>query len=261
MLAEYLHAYAVIMNAQKRRWLTEFHYMDAFAGPGVARSKDPEVVAYLAGSPQRAIDCQPAFDRLWFVDRNRSRVERLNSQIEAAEQQSRSTVRHGDANAEIREIVGELGRSERALAFLDPYGLQVDWQTVSYLAQTRKVDVFINFSLMDVTRNLRREGGPSIEFRQDLERVMLSTRWVDDLYVDQGELWGAGRRYRRAVTARQVADHYCDDLRTVFDYVSNYAIMTNTRGGPIYALVLASHNARAVAIMNDIIQKYQLLRE
>src|SRR3972149_3240999 len=69
MLSEDSHAYAVIMNAQKRSrpgrraWVPGFYYVDTFAGPGIAESKaDPEVIEYLEGSPLRAVDCSPPFD-------------------------------------------------------------------------------------------------------------------------------------------------------------------------------------------------------
>src|SRR5437867_2897684 len=73
MVSEYSHAYAVIMAAQKRRWLKSFHYIDGFAGPGIAEfGDDSEVKEYLNGSPIRALECTPPFDHLWFVERNRT---------------------------------------------------------------------------------------------------------------------------------------------------------------------------------------------
>ena len=268
MLSEYSHAYAVIMNAQKRSrpgrraWLTGFYYVDTFAGPGIAESKaDPEVIEYLEGSPLRAVDCSPPFDHLWFIDRNSRRLSALRQLLEEHGALPRSTLRRGDSNLLLTEVISSLSATERAIVFLDPYGLQVEWDTVRALASSRKADVFINFSLMGVFRNLRLTGGPSPAIRERLAAVMFSTEWIDRLYVQQSGFWSEPVLHRRQVTASEVCRHYRDDLTSIFPYVSNAAIMTNSRGGPIYALVLASHNERAAGIMNDIIGKYQLQRQ
>jgi len=267
MLSEYCHAYAVIMNAQKRSrpgkraWLTGFYYIDAFAGPGIAESKDPEVIEYLEGSPLRAVACSPAFDHLWFIDRNSRRLSALGQLLDEHGGLARSTLRRGDSNRLLTEVISSLSGTERAIVFLDPYGLQVEWDTVRALASSRKADVFINFSLMGVFRNLRLTGGPSPAIRERLATVMFSTDWIDRLYVQQSGFWSEPVLHRRQVTASEVCRHYRDDLTRIFPHVSNAAIMTNSRGGPIYALVLASHMERAAGIMNDIIGKYQLQRQ
>ncbi len=87
---------------------------------------------------------------------------------------------------------------------------------------------------------------------------MISDSWVDELYVEQGSLIGSPVKYRTQLGPQKVAQRYSHDLSTVFDYISNTAIMRNSTGGAIYALMLASHNNRAAAIMNDIIRKYGL---
>lgn len=259
MLAEYLHAYAVIMNAQKRSWLTAFHYIDAFAGPGIAEFRGKaDVIEYLKGSPVRALECSPRFDHLWFMDRNKVRAGQLHALLVEHDSQDRAAVMTPrDSNPKIRDLVGRLDTTERALVFLDPYG-QVQWETVRALGQNRKVDVFINFSLMGVIRNLRRREGPTPAFRERLRSVMISDSWVDELYVEQGSLIGSPVKYRTQLGPQKVAQRYSHDLSTVFDYISNTAIMRNSTGGAIYALMLASHNNRAAAIMNDIIRKYGL---
>jgi hypothetical protein len=93
-----------------------------------------------------------------------------------------------------------------------------------------------------------------------LQTVMRDPGWLLELYVQQSSFWEQPLTYRGQLTAGRLASRYRTDLQQVFSHVSEYAIMTNSRGGPIYALVLASHREPAARIMSDIMAKYQLLR-
>jgi hypothetical protein len=54
---------------------------------------------------------------------------------------------------------------------------------------------------------------------------------------------------------------YADQIFSLFSFVSNPVIMTNSKNAPLYALFLASHNQTAVKIVNDIFSRYERLRE
>ena len=85
---------------------------------------------------------------------------------------ARSSFHVGDSNPIIQALARELSSRERALVVLDPYGLQVRWETVAALGSSGKADVFINFSQMGVIRTLRRTGGPAPGFRSMSDGVM-----------------------------------------------------------------------------------------
>jgi three-Cys-motif partner protein len=189
LLEDYLKPYAVIMNAQKsdapnrKAWLDDFYYIDAFAGPGAVTmrengSVDQEAQKYLDGSTMRAVECRPPFDHLWFIDKRQSRKHTLTEELKRRDALHRASIVIGDCNKILDDILGQLERKRRvyrALAFLDPYGLQLDWSTVLKLANTKKLDVFINFSLMGVTRNLSLREKPSQAVMDTLNRVMADT--------------------------------------------------------------------------------------
>jgi three-Cys-motif partner protein len=232
MVSAYAHEYSKIMNSQrqKRGWPHAYHYIDGFAGPGIAVFKDDaEVSAYLMGSPLRALECEPPFDRLWFVDRSRARAALLNQNIKGLSLHERATILHGDANQRIQQLVSGLDRKDHALAFLDPYGLQVEWKTMQILANSGIVDVLVNFPLMGIIRNLKRFGGPTVTVRRILDRVMADTTWIDELYVRQGRFEDEPVPVRGVLAAEKVAEHYASDLRGIFREVSDYAIMTNSK--------------------------------
>ena len=42
----------------------------------------------------------------------------------------------------------------RALCILDPYGLHFDWQVIFNIGQMRTFDIFLNFPVEDMNRNI-----------------------------------------------------------------------------------------------------------
>ena len=42
---------------------------------------------------------------------------------------------------------------KRALCLLDPYGLHLDWEVMLQAGQSKAVDMFLNFPVMDMNRN------------------------------------------------------------------------------------------------------------
>jgi three-Cys-motif partner protein len=262
LLEKYLRAYARIMSSQKRKrgWPEAFHYIDAFAGSGQARAKDEE--RYIEGSPLRALQCDPPFDYCWFIERSPQRVEKLES-LRSQFPNREIIIRLGDCNQILREeIIPQITRQrQHGLVFLDPYGLQVEWETVVALAKAKTFDVFVNFPLMGVIRILKSDEPPTERRRGLLKKVMGDDLWVNRIYYSQWTLLGEIKQERYIIRAEWLARIYADKVKEIFKYVSNPVIMTNSKNAPLYALFLASHNQTAVKIVNDIFSRYKRLRE
>jgi three-Cys-motif partner protein len=265
LLTKYLKAYSDIMNKQKQEWLRAYYYIDAFAGSVQPKAKDEE--RYIDGSPLRALRTQPRFDGYWFIDVSQQRIERLERLREEFNYYS-IRIRQGDCNEILRnEVIPQITWSskQRAIVFLDPYGLQVEWETVKALASARTFDIFVNFSLMGVTRLLRRDSPPEMNVREQLNKVMGSTDWIDQIYqpptYSQLSLFEEQQPSLSRDTLRTewLASLYTEHLRELFPYVSRPVIMTNSTNSAIYALCLASHNQTAVKITNDIFKRYEKL--
>ncbi len=147
-------------------------YVDAFAGSGDRRvvrecggifSGEPlhTVTETLSGSARRALTIEPSFNHFVFNEPDPERNRAL--QCLRREHSLRDIrVFDGDANAVLRDVFGaprwriRAHQKARAVVFLDPYALQVDWATLEMLAKTKAVDVWYLFPLRDVTRQLAR---------------------------------------------------------------------------------------------------------
>ncbi|MDQ2806485.1 MAG: three-Cys-motif partner protein TcmP [Chloroflexota bacterium] len=194
LLQKYLDAYAHIMGSQE--WCRAYHYIDAFAGSvyPTLKSNIPatqerfpiasEQEQYILGSSKRALLTTPPFTVCWFVELESQRLSRLRElQSDFPDRDIR--IRDTDCNQVLRtEIVPLITKqsAQRAVVFLDPYGLQVEWATVQALATAGTFDIFVNLSLMGITRLLKRDSPPDPPTMELLNRMMGNTSWVAKLY-------------------------------------------------------------------------------
>jgi three-Cys-motif partner protein len=248
--------------------LRKVGYIDAFAGSVRPRAKEDEE-RYIDGSPLRALQTEPQFDGYWFVDLSPRRIERVQ-RLRTEFPSCAINVHQGNCNEILcNEIVPQLPYSskQRAFVFLDPYGLQVDWETVRELANTRTCDIFVNFSVMGVTRLLPRDQNPEPEVIEQLSKVMGSTNWITQIYREppeiQLDIFGNSTEpilRRDTIQGEWLASLYTEQLGSLFQNVSRPVLMRNSTNSVLYALCLASHNKTAVNITNDIFNRYERLR-
>lgn len=273
LLTKYLNAYSVIMNNQKtpnnptgKPWLKAYYYIDAFAGSVRPTAKEDEQ-RYIEGSPLRALRTEPPFDGYWFIDVSPQRTERLERLCDEFPKR-KINVCQGDCNEILcNDIIPNLllnkKSTQRAFVFLDPYGLQVDWETIIKLAKTKACDIFINFSVMGITRLLPKDKEPETEVLERLNKVMGGVDWLEQIYQSPQNIQlnlfdhQETNASRDKISADRLADLYIERLKRLFGHVSNPVIMKNSKNGALYALCLASHNEKAIKITNDIFKSYE----
>jgi three-Cys-motif partner protein len=158
---KYLAAYATIMNAlrEKKRGF-RFAYIDAFAGTGYNTTKPrddefmpffeglrtPDSQRFLDGSARIALRVEPRFDRYIFIERSPTRFKEL---AKLADEFPSLKDRIQCVNAEATNYLDDLcqnknWKSHRAVLFLDPFGMQVTWKTITAIAKTGAVDLWLS---------------------------------------------------------------------------------------------------------------------
>ncbi|MEA5512094.1 three-Cys-motif partner protein TcmP [Crocosphaera sp. UHCC 0190] len=271
LLAKYLQSYSWIMNREKEKWLKGYYYIDAFAGSVRPRAKgEDDEQRYIEGSPLRALRTEPKFGGYWFIDVSSKRIERIQ-RLKEDFPDCNIEVYQGNCN----EILGDQlipkfnSSSKRAFIFLDPYGLSIDWETIKKLANTKKCDIFVNFSIMGVTRILPKDKKPNPEHIELLNRIMGNTDWIEEVYKPQSSIQlnlfydqneETSSLKRGPINAEWLANLYTEQLRAIFEYVSQPVLIKNSTNSVLYALCLASHNKTAVKITNQIFKRYEKLK-
>lgn len=259
IIQKYAHAYSTILSAQKRLPLSHV-YVDAFAGAGryVSR-RSGELVP---GSPQIALQTHPPFQEYHFIDIDEVKVRLLEK---IAGERPDVTVYHGDCNNILIERVLPRIRYEnyrRGLCILDPYGLHLEWRTVQAIAKMRTIEVFLNFPVMDMNRNVlwRDPNGVDPDQASRMTAFWGNDSWHSLFYQKEPQLplWGDPPT-RKAVTNDDVVGAYLDRLRKVagFSYVPQPLAMRNSTNAVVYYLIFASHKAVAGDIVEQIFAKYR----
>lgn len=279
-LRKYLHAYTVIMKGQP--WCRGYHYIDAFAGPGEheIRQRKPKLRSdaqqalltvssfggeqeeqrqFLDGSPRVALDLEFPFTNYIFIECSKARVSALEQLKAEYGARRRIYIRKEDCTKYLRDKVANNPKldwkTNRAIVFLDPFGMQVGWQTIADLAATKAIEIFLNFPVgMAIQRLLLKQPDKfTVAQRRRLDDYFGSCEWFDVLYTRHKSLFADELQDKINASGVALLKWYRDRLRTAFPHISKAALIRNTRGGHLYYLLLASHNSTGVKIANEIL--------
>lgn len=259
IIARYLAEYTKVLKNQPFKTA----YIDAFAGTGYVDQTDdqgsllfPDLAAsepqrLIEGSAVRALKTEPSFDRYIFIERNEERCAQLESlRQKYPERAANILIQHGDANMQIRDLCRRDWKQHRAVLFLDPYGMQVEWPTIEAIASTRAIDLWILFPLgIGVSRLLTRSGDIPAEWRRRLDLLLGTTDWYDEFYrvEHQSNLFGEQERIVTKASTDVIGRYFNDRLKTVFAGVAPQPrVLANSRNCPLYLLCFAVGNPRGV---------------
>lgn len=154
-----LGMYAEIFSTgMKKSWDLRV-YLDLFSGPGHSRMR--ENGRFVLGSPLIALSLRDRFDRYILADENAAAIAALRERAGRIAPDRDLRFVQGDANDRIDEILGHIPAatdgSVLSFCFLDPYKLNISFETVRKLATGRSIDFLILLALhVDANRNLER---------------------------------------------------------------------------------------------------------
>jgi len=266
IVSAYLSAYTTALKNAPFETL----YIDAFAGSGYrtsARRKIADVSSellfpdlsmdepqnLLAGSARRALLTQPEFHRYVFIERHtayRAELAKLTSEFPHLAE--RIEILGGDANEELKELCRQTWRRRRAVLFLDPYGMQVEWSTVEAIAGTKAIDLWLLFPLgIGVNRLLTRSADIPEPWRRRLDLLLGTTDWFDEFYRVEAEPNLFGDAEQRVIKASMatIGRYFVRRLGTIFSgVVEEPAVLCNSTNNPLYLLCFAVGNEKGKPI-------------
>lgn len=266
ILAEYLRSYTTALKHQQFKTA----YIDAFAGTGYRsraegdereslfpRVDDAPPETLLDGSAQIALKTVPRFDRYIFIERNRDRYQqllRLRQDFPALEDDIE--VREEEANAFVQGLCQKNWKKHRAVLFLDPYGMQVEWATIEAVAATRAIDLWLLFPLgVAVNRLLTLDGQIPEGWRRRLDLLLGTTSWQDEFYRVEtvSTLFGQEELRVKTATTQTIGHYFNERLKSVFAGVAEEPkVLFNSSHCPLYLLCFASGNPRGAPIALNI---------
>jgi three-Cys-motif partner protein len=265
IVKEYARPYSLIMTRQGERYPNPFKhfYIDAFAGVGKHMSRTKNEI--VDGSPRIVLDIDPPFCEYHFVDIDNERVQELEK-LKSEYFQKKIYVHSGDANRIlVNEIFPMIGRERygKGLCLLDPYGLHLNWCVVKAAGMTGKIEIFLNFPIMDMQRNVFYHDRNNVEQKQLLR---MNEFWGDESWQDL--VWGispqlgffeGSKEEKSKWTERNVVEGYRQRLLNTagFSYAPDPIPMINSKKSVIYYLFFASPNKTGNKIARGVLKKWR----
>ena len=279
--AKYVAAYLTIMNNYRDKYNWKLIYFDGFAGSGSRGESEPydetdkglfdiseididksESEVYV-GAAERVLQISiPKFDYYYFNERNQESINALKAKLSRySSVNARLEFRCNDANAELFKLSKALhnDRHLKALVLLDPFGMQLDWDSIASLKGSG-ADVWILVPTGVIINRLL-DGKGELLFSNKLQKFfgMSESEIRSFFYEDRTEMTLFGEEtycYKLPNAIRRIADLYITKLSEIFKYVlKEPLILYNRRGIPIFHFVFASNNQSAGKIASEIVGK------
>jgi three-Cys-motif partner protein len=274
---KYLHAYGQIFEKNvKASWYRTI-YVDAFAGTGYRTNpkrhraaanplfNDKDAISFQKGSAIAALEAEPSFDEYVFAELSENYASELEKlRLKFPGKANKIHVVQREANAFLQSWCAKINwHNTRAVVFLDPYGMQVDWKTIEAMGKTQGVDVWILFPLgQAVNRLLTRNRIPEGAWAYRLTGFFGTDEWKSSFYRPQRQLtlFGPSGNFEKMADFASIGKFFIYRLETVFAKVAkNPRPLYNTRNVPIFLLCFAAANPKgaptAVKIAQSILGK------
>ena len=254
LLRKYLQAYVKVLRVQG--WCKGYEYIDAFAGTGKPKSRDAQ--RYVGGSPRVALELPHPFTKYHFIESSNWRIKKLD-RLRKNFPKNQVEIYHGDCNDVLRTriVPGLPVKSyKRAIAFLDPFGMQLKWNTLEEVARAQTIEVFLNLPVMAINRNVRlqRKENISPTARERMDDFW-GTDWVAELYEEDETLFGP-ETVRIKQSGKDLGHRFQKRLKQIFPHCTVPVLMTNSKKAPLYCLIFAGHNSTGVNIAASIFGKF-----
>lgn len=267
---KYLHAYTTIMKDR------DFHfaYVDAFAGTGYYEPKrdenadqmlfdfaSEETQMFWDGSARIALQVKHPFKEYIFIEKDKNRFSKLKK-LRNEFPNERIEFINSDANDYLINLCAERNwTSNRALVFLDPYGMQVSWETIKSIAETKAIDLWILFPLGAINRMLENDRQISSAKQRTLDRFFGEPDWRKVFYpLTEISLTEENYREKTSDIFAEIGKYFMERMQGIFaGVVDNPPTLYNSNNVPLYLLCFAAGNPRGaetgVKIAQDILLK------
>ena len=258
IFVDYAKAYLKIMNRQP--WAKTL-YFDGFAGSGLIDSSDDN--DNIKGTALRILDINDPkpFDLYYFVEKDERNKTSLQQKIDHSYFGKNAHVVKADCNQKLIDMSRFLKEHQefRALAFIDPYGMTVNWKSIEVL-KGLGIDLWILVPTgVGVNRLLKKDGNIREAWFSKLEQFLgLSRIEIQNHFYSQvtiATLFGEEKFLNKEKSVIQkIGNLYAERLKTVFEFVSDSFIMRNSTNSIMYHFMMATNNINALGIANDVIK-------
>jgi three-Cys-motif partner protein len=237
-------------------------YLDVFAGTGEINAGRnlplldgvQDYDKTILGSARRALSVQRPFSAYVFADIKQTHVGSLkNLENEFPHLADRISVHDGDANETISLFCNNLKGNERALVFIDPFGLSVEWSSLEKIAETKKIDLWYYFPCFSVFRQIDNQGQPISSSVDRLDKFFGTQDWkdafVNTIASNQPDMFQSEQdKNTKIVTTDLATEFMIKRMNTIFEGgVNKNYLRLGKNKMHMFSLIFACSNPRPQA--------------
>ena len=205
----------------------------------------------LDGSAKLALQVEPRFDKYIFIERSPERCQQLEGlKTEFPALANDIDVRQGEANEVIQKLCAAPSKWKlrRAVLFLDPYGMQVDWKTIEAVAATMAIDLWLLVPLgMGMNRLAPKSGKLPESWRQRMNAFLGTSDWYDELYkVEKKSTLFGDHQVQVKASMDVMARYFNNHLKQVFAGVAEEpgVLWSSSKNPAVHVLLRGGQRTR-----------------
>ncbi len=270
---KYVIAYLIIMCSQKekRNGWPEIIYFDGFAGSGYKNTKtnsdeNPSFPNFYidedvySGSPEIVVRLDKKFDKYIFVDIDNNSIQSLKDKLEQYVSPNIVQYINGDVNEELVKFAKSLDKKKAALVLLDPFGMQINWDSIAHLKDLR-VDLWILIPSGIAINRLLDKNGELKNIDRIKDCLGLDEKEIKDIFYNKTQtknLFGEEKEKMQKISnpIYKITELYIKQMGKIWKYVTKKPlVLRNSKNVPIYHFAFASNNKTAEKIASQIVEE------
>ncbi|MBF0429586.1 MAG: three-Cys-motif partner protein TcmP, partial [Magnetococcales bacterium] len=152
-----------------------------------------------------------------------------------------------DANEKIQSVCKNFKiQKHRAVLFLDPFGMQVSWDTFKSVAGTQCIDMWLLFPVSAVARMLPNDGNIREEWQKKLDDFFGDRSWKEEFYktsktrtlFDDKPVTFSEKIANTAIIQESITKRLKDIFPEVLD---KPLLLNNSKNSPLFSRLCKSH--------------------
>ncbi|MDP2202244.1 MAG: three-Cys-motif partner protein TcmP [Methylicorpusculum sp.] len=248
---EALEKYLAAFNTALSRQSFTRVYIDGFAGTGRCDITINGAKTSVDGSARRALAVNPPFNKFCFIEMDTKKMDALRYLLAEYPEKCVDLIQD-DANTALKAICNNYNwKNTRAVLFLDPYGLHVEWSTLEAIAATKAIDVWYLFPYSGLYRQTAKNANAmDADKENSITRILGTDEWRQEFYKPQRQtdIFGDESGDRREADHHDMLNYVSKRLKELFPAVTEPKILFQAgdskkpSGAPLFALYFAASN-------------------
>jgi three-Cys-motif partner protein len=227
------------------KWPEGLTYVDLFAGPGICRLKSSG--KRIPGSVLIAANAPKPFRMILAAELDSDSASACEERLKRDAASSTTIhVFQGDCNQNIQVLVEKIPQRSLTLAFIDPEGVDINFDSIAALATARQADLLILFAdRMDIVRN--------VDLYERQQRSVL------DRMMGEGSIWRETWKNLHNRTPENICNLFADEFRRQLKQRLGYKVfgekVMRSANGPLYRLIFASKNPKGLEFWDKVTRR------